>query len=287
MSANEKRIIRTVVLGDYGVGKSSLILRAAENIYIGESISTRPELGLDDYFRMVNNKDASYKIYDINDGAIGGVGKSKFAAPHVIIACFDPTNRDSFENIKEAIKKMPMAHSRARPRVVLVGNKCDNDDKRVVSIEEAQQLVQESYLTFYAETSAKENINCTELFDNISNSLQSDKGQDLLYQKSVEDKREMDIQREGNQPAVAQIKKPFNMGDFKEELKAIRKNSKREFFFGKSNIVERIFSSQNSPTPKEILEYAKYRPLGTVKEALDKFDTSEIEAQQKVSFSKS
>lgn len=48
---------------------------------------------------------------------------------------------------------------------VLVGNKCDSD-KRVVSYEEGRRLAEELSMNFY-ETSAKENIEVTEMFLDI------------------------------------------------------------------------------------------------------------------------
>lgn len=43
-------------------------------------------------------------------------------------------------------------------QVILVGNKCDMEDERVISYERGKQLADQLGLEFY-ETSAKENIN--------------------------------------------------------------------------------------------------------------------------------
>lgn len=48
---------------------------------------------------------------------------------------------------------------------VLVGNKCDSD-KRAVSYEEGRKLAEQLSINFY-ETSAKENIEVTEMFLDI------------------------------------------------------------------------------------------------------------------------
>lgn len=66
-------------------------------------------------------------------------------------------------------------------QVVLVGNKCDMEDERVVSTERGKQLSDQLGLEFF-ETSAKENINVKSVFerlvdiicDKMSESLDSD-----------------------------------------------------------------------------------------------------------------
>ena len=65
--------------------------------------------------------------------------------------------------------------------MVLVGNKCDLEDERVISTERGKQLADQLGLEFF-ETSAKENINVKQTFerlvdiicDKMSESLDSD-----------------------------------------------------------------------------------------------------------------
>lgn len=49
-------------------------------------------------------------------------------------------------------------------KAVLVGNKCDLTDERVVSFNDGQQLAEDLHLPFF-EASAKENINVRTVFD--------------------------------------------------------------------------------------------------------------------------
>ena len=66
-------------------------------------------------------------------------------------------------------------------QVILVGNKCDMEDERVVSYDRGKQLADQLGLEFF-ETSAKENINVKAVFerlvdiicDKMSESLDSD-----------------------------------------------------------------------------------------------------------------
>jgi len=62
---------------------------------------------------------------------------------------------------------------------VLVGNKCDLEDKRFVKFEEGRALAEEFRINFY-ETSAKENVNVKEAFLDLAmavkNRLLADEG---------------------------------------------------------------------------------------------------------------
>lgn len=65
--------------------------------------------------------------------------------------------------------------------MILVGNKCDMEDERVISYERGKQLSDQLGIEFF-ETSAKENINVKQVFerlvdiicDKMSESLDSD-----------------------------------------------------------------------------------------------------------------
>ena len=54
--------------------------------------------------------------------------------------------------------------------MALVGNKCDLNDKRQVSIEEGRELAERNDMMFF-ETSAKDGINVEEIFINSANEI--------------------------------------------------------------------------------------------------------------------
>ena len=97
-----------------------------------------------------------------------------------MIIAFDITNEKSFENVKTWINSI---YKHADPSIVkvLVGNKIDLEENRIISKQEAQKVAQEHGLEYF-ETSARENINIQELLKYIM-----DKIYDNLYSKSTED----------------------------------------------------------------------------------------------------
>ena len=74
-----------------------------------------------------------------------------------MIIAFDLTNLESFENVKTWMNSI---YKHADPNIakVLVGNKTDLEDLRMVSKSEAHKIAQEHGMEYY-ETSAKNNEN--------------------------------------------------------------------------------------------------------------------------------
>ena len=82
-----------------------------------------------------------------------------------MIIAFDLTNQQSFDSVKPWINSI---YKHADPNIakVLVGNKADLEDKRVVTKNQAQQLAAEHDMQYF-ETSAMQNININEVMQYI------------------------------------------------------------------------------------------------------------------------
>ncbi|KIH67484.1 Ras family protein [Ancylostoma duodenale] len=81
------------------------------------------------------------------------------------ILMYDITNEESFNSVQDWCTQIK-TYSWENAQVVLVGNKCDMDGERVVSIERGRQLADQLGLEFF-ETSAKENINVKAVFEKL------------------------------------------------------------------------------------------------------------------------
>ena len=82
---------------------------------------------------------------------------------------FSPCAEKSFDNIKTWIRNIEQ-HASEDVEKMILGNKCDMEDKRVVSTEQGQQLAQQFGVAFM-ETSAKSNINVEEAFMHIARAI--------------------------------------------------------------------------------------------------------------------
>lgn len=96
------------------------------------------------------------------------------------ILMYDVTNEESFNSVQDWVTQIK-TYSWDNAQVILVGNKCDMEDERVVSTDRGKQLADQLGLEFF-ETSAKENVNVKCVFerlvdiicDKMSESLDSD-----------------------------------------------------------------------------------------------------------------
>lgn len=152
---------KLILGGDGAVGKTSMVHRYVEDIFEKDYKST---IGT-----SIMKKECSFKeldstvrfvIWDLAGQAQFKRVRLKYLANAIAgILVYDVTNRASFENIDENWYK---EIKKASPNValILVGNKIDLKNERVVSREEGELLSEKLKLT-YLETSAKtgENIN--------------------------------------------------------------------------------------------------------------------------------
>ena len=79
-----------------------------------------------------------------------------------IVIVYDVTDNNSFDHIKNWMDDINK-HAKSDVLKILVGNKCDLVNKRVISTERGQELA-EHYGIPFLETSAKDNSNIEQLF---------------------------------------------------------------------------------------------------------------------------
>lgn len=86
-----------------------------------------------------------------------------------IILVYDVTNAKSFENISKWLRNID-EHANEDVERVLVGNKCDMEDRRIIPTEKGESISREHGIRFY-ETSAKANINIDRVFMDLAEAI--------------------------------------------------------------------------------------------------------------------
>ena len=84
-----------------------------------------------------------------------------------VILVYDVTSVKTFSNLEKYLKYLNLDKSVLK---ILVGNKIDLREKRVVSTEQGRQFAERSEMRFL-ETSALKNMNIDELFEIVSSTL--------------------------------------------------------------------------------------------------------------------
>ena len=82
---------------------------------------------------------------------------------------FDVTREESFENTTNWLRQIEI-HCQKGVQKVLVANKVDMEDQRVITRDQGEKMAEE-YNMAYIETSAKTGEGCTESFENMAEIL--------------------------------------------------------------------------------------------------------------------
>jgi Ras-related protein Rab-1A len=94
------------------------------------------------------------------------ITSSYYKGVHGIIVVYDVTDRESFDGVHEWMEQIEKSCTTNVARI-LVGNKTDLQDQRVVSTEEGQELA-DHYCIRFIETSAKDSTNVEKAVEIIS-----------------------------------------------------------------------------------------------------------------------
>merc|ERR1712157_217327 len=154
--------IKLLMIGDSGVGKTCILLQYANNTWAPTFITT---IGID--FKIKNieidTKRIKLQIWDTaGQERFRTITTSYFRGAQGILLVYDVTDRRSFESIRNWISQIQQ-HADVHVNKILVGNKCDMTDEKVVSTEEGQKLAKEFGIDFW-EASAKNDINVEDSF---------------------------------------------------------------------------------------------------------------------------
>lgn len=161
-------VFKILLIGNSNVGKSSILIRFSDGVYDHSSIST---VGVDLKYKTVNidNKLIKLHIWDTaGQSMYDAFRMSYYRGTHGIIIVYDVTDRDSFDGIKKWIDECNRNNG-ASIRL-LVGNKCDDKNRRKVHYNEGKNLADEHGYIF-TETSAKYSTNITDTFINMTKIL--------------------------------------------------------------------------------------------------------------------
>jgi len=160
--ATSELMMKLLLLGDSGVGKTCLLLRFADDIFSDTFIST---IGIDFKHKNVeiDARKVKLQIWDTaGQEKYRTITSAYYRSAQGILLCYDCTDEKSFNNVVNWVRNID-EHANSNVNKVLVGNKCDMPDKRVISTEKGRALAQKYGIKFF-ETSARNNQGVSEAF---------------------------------------------------------------------------------------------------------------------------
>ncbi|KAG0380737.1 GTP-binding protein [Mortierella sp. AD032] len=165
-SASYDYLIKLLLIGDSGVGKSCLLLRFSDDSFTPSFITT---IGIDFKIRTIelDGKRIKLQIWDTaGQERFRTITTVYYRGAMGILLVYDVTDERSFSNIRNWFSNIEQ-HASEGVNKILIGNKCDMPDKKVISKDQGQALADEFGIKFL-ETSAKSNIGVEEAFYSIA-----------------------------------------------------------------------------------------------------------------------
>eukprot|EP00041_Stephanoeca_diplocostata_P012214 m.203794 g.203794 ORF g.203794 m.203794 type:complete len:189 (+) comp18861_c1_seq2:196-762(+) len=154
---------KLVVLGSGGVGKSALTVQFVQGIFVEKYDPT-----IEDSYRKQVEVDGQQCMLEILDTA----GTEQFTAMRDLymkngqgfVLVYSITAQSTFGDLSELRDQILRVKDTDDVPLVLVGNKCDLEDERVVGKDQGQTLANSFKNCTFLETSAKMKINVNQIF---------------------------------------------------------------------------------------------------------------------------
>ncbi|MHA2246456.1 MAG: Rab family GTPase [Candidatus Hodarchaeales archaeon] len=159
-------VLKMCSAGSYGVGKTSLIRRYAENKF---SSSYTPTIGVDITTKRITVDNRQIKLLLVDTAGqeyFGNLRKAYFNGAFSCIIVYDITRRATFEDLDQWISDFRSIVGE-KAIIAIIGNKVDLEDSRDVTKQEGRNYSDQYGIPFY-ETSAKlGGIVITEIYEDL------------------------------------------------------------------------------------------------------------------------
>ena len=140
---------------------------------------------------MENGKNIKLLIFDTNGFYCLHSKKKYWKGDHGIILINDAICKVSFVNLKKQMYDIRKEVSYKTP-IILVGNKIDDEDNRVISREEGKNFAEENGLMF-SECSAKTGENIDNIFNELTIKIEEKENEEKIKRQEIENSKNTHI----------------------------------------------------------------------------------------------
>ena len=172
MSTGEQEydyLFKLLLIGNSSVGKSSLLFRFVENVWDDNFV---PTIGVDFKLKTleINGKKVKLQIWDTaGQERFKNITSSYYRGGNGVLVVYDITDRESFENLTSWLIEIEK-NANKNVYKLLIGNKCDLEEKRKISVQEGKEFAESNGMKFI-ETSAKDNTKVQEAFELLTTEI--------------------------------------------------------------------------------------------------------------------
>ena len=210
---------KLIIVGDSGVGKSCLSIKASRN-YFEDFYS--PTVGFEflTFNVKVEDKTVKLQIWDTcGQEVYRSLISSFYRSASLAIVVYSVDDENSFNNIEKWLNDIK-TQSNPDGKIFLIGNKADLEDKRKVTKEAGQNFANAHNISFFTESSAKTGLNVQNIFIEAAK---------ILYVQHEEIKNR--ISRPGSWSATISVQDEPNKLILENEDEESRKPKKKCCFF--------------------------------------------------------
>jgi len=146
--------LKILIIGESGVGKSSLLLRFTDDQFDPEMAAT---IGVDFKVKVMDQQGNKVKlaIWDTaGQERFRTLTPSYYRGAQGAILVYDVSSRESFTKVEDWLNELETYSTNHDLIKMLVGNKCDKEVERMVTKEEGQKCARK-YQMMFIEASAK------------------------------------------------------------------------------------------------------------------------------------
>ncbi|XP_067135075.1 ras-related protein Rab-37-like isoform X2 [Centruroides vittatus] len=174
---HEDLIHKTILVGDSGVGKTSLLVQFDQGKFQTGSFSATVGIGFTNKIVNVDETKVKLQIWDTaGQERFRSVTHAYYRDAHALLLLYDVTNKTSFDNTRAWLGEIN-EYAQDDVVIMLIGNKADVSAEREVKYEDGERLAKEYGVTFM-ETSAKTGMNVDLAFMAVA--------RELLYNQTKE-----------------------------------------------------------------------------------------------------
>lgn len=198
---DHKFSLKISILGPIAAGKSSILCRYSNNLF-NPFLRTTINIDIITKIIPINQELIKLEIWDSpGDERYTPTTKACFRRAHGFFILFDLNDKHTFENCQSWVDEI---RTQAHPDsvMILVGNKKDTPNKRVIGRDVAEQFQKDNHMFAYIETSALTGENVDAVFETIVreilNRLKNNKLKFPNLDGSLRLKEEFDVEKKSS-----------------------------------------------------------------------------------------